>query len=53
MDESCSAAASAISQAVCFLRRNATAQTAVITGSGVVADIWVMWNRIEERWVSM
>jgi hypothetical protein len=35
--------------AVYFLRRNATARTAVVTGSRVVANIWVMWNRIEER----
>lgn len=47
------AAASAISQMTCFLRMNATALTAAVTGTGVVVDIWVIWNSIDDRWVNV
>ncbi|KAG1807061.1 hypothetical protein EV424DRAFT_1428050 [Suillus variegatus] len=47
---SCSAAALAISHAECFFRMKATARVAVMTGSGILADICVMWNKIEVRW---
>lgn len=48
------AAASAISQTTCFLRMNATALTAAVTGTGVVVvDIWVIWNSMDDRWVNV
>lgn len=51
--ERCSAAASAISQAMCRFRTKATALIAVVTGRGMSVVICVIWNRMEVMCVSV